>query len=210
MQEATRRAEAAVTVKGSTLPAYDMAIDCETFTRWINGDSMGADYIDPAAAFWFAVRDMGSESGTRDHCRERCAVLGDPLFVLKVEREADGLFTLLVRAAKGAPAVPVVAYVAADPMTADEPQADPITSEPMTDEPQAAPGIVARAITTAATAAALLLTFTTSAAPADELTADDFTAIYCNDTREALHHVAAVASELPQGVTLRHVTIKTL
>ena len=90
-------AEAVGVTFGSTFPASDMRIDLESFTKWANG-FQGCEYIDPAAPFFFAVRKQGSESGTREHCKERCAVLGRPVYVIKVEREElAGLFTLKVR-----------------------------------------------------------------------------------------------------------------
>jgi len=94
---ATVLAEAVGVTYASSFPASDMAIDCDTFDKWARFFT-GCEYVDPAAPFFFAIRKQGSESGTRQHCRERCKVLGHPVYVLKVEREerAD-LFTLYVR-----------------------------------------------------------------------------------------------------------------
>lgn len=80
---------------GSSLPVSDMAIDVNRFNKWCEGSSV-AD-ADASAPFWFAVRKQGSESGTRENCQARCKALGSPLYVLKVEREAAGLFSLTVR-----------------------------------------------------------------------------------------------------------------
>lgn len=80
---------------GSSLPVSDMAIDVNRFNKWCEGSSV-AD-ADASAPFWFAVRKQGSESGTRENCKARCKALGSPLYVLKVEREAAGLFSLSVR-----------------------------------------------------------------------------------------------------------------
>ena len=82
---------------GSTLPAFDMAISLQQFGEWQTATTPD-DEMNPAAPFFFAVRKQGTESGTREHCKERCRILGAPVYVIKVEREeAAGLFTLKVR-----------------------------------------------------------------------------------------------------------------
>lgn len=82
---------------GSSLPLSDMAIDVYRFKKWCEGRKVDGDGIDTAAPFWFAVRKQGSESGSRENCKNRCKMLGAPLYVLKVEREACGLYSLSVR-----------------------------------------------------------------------------------------------------------------
>lgn len=90
-------AEAVGVCYGSTLPAFDMVISLQQFDEWQTAITPN-DEMNPAAPFFFAVRKQGTESGTREHCKERCSILGAPVYVIKVEREeAAGLFTLKVR-----------------------------------------------------------------------------------------------------------------
>lgn len=97
-------AEAVGVFSGSQYPAADMVQDLNRFAKWeISAEAN--EEVNPAAPFWFAVRKQGSESGTREHCKERCAVLGRPVYVIKVEREElPGLFTLKVRVSSPATA----------------------------------------------------------------------------------------------------------
>lgn len=96
MQAARVIAEAVGTFTGSTYPAHDIKTDCARFSKWIECEE--CETINPAAPFWFAVRKQGAESGTREYIKKRCAGLGAPVYVLKVERETlPGLFTLTVR-----------------------------------------------------------------------------------------------------------------
>lgn len=82
---------------GSSFPASDMVHDLARFDRWQRGEST-PDIMDASAAFFFAVRKQGSESGRVSYVRERCKHLGAPVYVLKVEREEiAGLYTLKVR-----------------------------------------------------------------------------------------------------------------
>lgn len=138
--DVTRKARAIAEAVGltynSTYPAHDMAIDCESFAKWCNG-STDCEYIDPAAPFFFAVREQGSESGTKEHARERCNHLGAPVYVLKVEREqVAGLYRLSIR----------VREANTEPTdrenTNNQSNTQPTTSEPATEpanEPQSAP-----------------------------------------------------------------------
>ena len=82
---------------GSNFPACDMEEDLKRFSRWQHGESTPV-IMDASAAFFFAVRKQGSESGRVSYVRERCKHLGAPVYVLKVEREEiAGLYTLKVR-----------------------------------------------------------------------------------------------------------------
>lgn len=138
--DVTRKARAIAEAVGltynSTYPAHDMAIDCESFAKWCNG-STDCEYIDPAAPFFFAVREQGSESGTKEHARERCNHLGAPVYVLKVEREqVAGLYRLSIKVRESRP----------EPTdrenTNNQSNTQPTTSEPATEpenEPQSAP-----------------------------------------------------------------------
>lgn len=97
-------AEAVGVFSGSQYPAADMAQDLNRFNKWAEAVET-SDEVNPAAPFWFAVRKQGSESGTREHCKSRCAVLGAPVYVIKVEREnVPGLLTLKVRVSSPATA----------------------------------------------------------------------------------------------------------
>ena len=90
-------AEAVGICYASTFPASDMELSLDDFAKWQTATEPD-DTMNPAAPFFFAVRKQGSESGTREHCKERCSILGAPVYVIKVEREeAAGLFTLKVR-----------------------------------------------------------------------------------------------------------------
>lgn len=82
---------------GSSFPVTDMATDLDRFGAWCAGEDE-YDVMEAAAPFWFAVRKRGSESGTREHVKERCKHLGAPVYVIKVEREEyTALYTVTVR-----------------------------------------------------------------------------------------------------------------
>ena len=82
---------------GSSLPVSDMAIDLQRFASWCSYAESPAS-VQNFAPFWFAVRKQGSESGSREYCKERCAHLGAPVYIIKVEREPiTGLYTMKVK-----------------------------------------------------------------------------------------------------------------
>lgn len=102
---ATTIANAVGVAFGSNFPSYDMKCDLQRFYKWQNPATLATDEINPADLFFFAIRKQGSESGTRRHVRERCKVLGRPVYVLRVAQEytadgdkIDGRFCLTVRA----------------------------------------------------------------------------------------------------------------
>ena len=64
----------------SSLPANDIKLDLQNFYKW---------QADAADVFYIAIRKQGSESGDRRHVRERCKILGAPVYVLKITREYD-------------------------------------------------------------------------------------------------------------------------
>lgn len=113
-------AEAVGLTYGSSYPAHDAKIDIIRFAKWMDGES--SDVINPAWPFFFAIRKQGSESGTREHCKSRCAVLGSPVYVIKVERKAADLFALSIRVAghKAAAEVFAAATAAEDAKRAAE------------------------------------------------------------------------------------------
>lgn len=103
----TTLADAVGIAANSTLPSYDIRIDAENFAEWQNIAAHGVEYIDPRAPFFVYIRTTGTESGTREHCRERCAVLGAPVYVVKIERGTTvegyslaGRYTMEVRTAE--------------------------------------------------------------------------------------------------------------
>ena len=79
-QVATVIAESVGVAFGSSLPAKDIKSDLNNFHKW-QGD---ADDV-----FYIAIRKQGSESGDRRHVRERCKILGAPVYVLRITREYD-------------------------------------------------------------------------------------------------------------------------
>lgn len=147
MQTAQVIAEAVGAFTGSTYPAHDIKTDCTRFAKWIEGEE--CETINPAAPFWFAVRKQGAESGTREYVKKRCAGLGAPVYVLKVERETlPGLFTLTVRVSSPATAAQIFEAATAnseptEPATAAEgSNTNPEATEPATEpesEPQSEP-----------------------------------------------------------------------
>lgn len=119
---------------GSSFPASDMAHDLKRFDRWQRGEST-PDIMDASAAFFFAVRKQGSESGRVTYVRERCRVLGAPVYVLKVEREEiAGLYTLRVRVAS-----PATGETVADAWEAKKEDNEGENGASMTAEDSAAP-----------------------------------------------------------------------
>jgi len=82
-------AEAVSVFSGSHFPLHDIAIDINTFNNWANGGRSGADYINPDAPLYVGVREQGSECGTLQHVKERCAVLGRPVYMIKIEHATD-------------------------------------------------------------------------------------------------------------------------
>lgn len=48
--------------------------------------------------FYLAVRELGVESGSKQHVEERCKILGAPVYVMKVEEAEDRMsYTFKVR-----------------------------------------------------------------------------------------------------------------
>lgn len=147
MQTAQVIAEAVGAFTGSTYPAHDIKTDCTRFAKWIEGEE--CETINPAAPFWFAVRKQGAESGTREYVKERCAGLGAPVYVLKVERETlPGLFTLTVRVSSPATAAQIFEAATANNepteggAAAEGSNTNPEATEPATEaqnEPQSEP-----------------------------------------------------------------------
>ena len=91
-------ADAAGIVSGSILPQSDMKISIEQFYDWQKHDD---------EPFFMAVRDHGTEAGTRQHCRERCKKLGAPVYVIAIKREYNregnamcGRFAMRIRSRK--------------------------------------------------------------------------------------------------------------
>ena len=39
-------------------------------------------------SFYFAIREQGTECGSKENCIERCSCLGYPLVIAKIERDA--------------------------------------------------------------------------------------------------------------------------
>ena len=79
-QVATVIAESVGVAFGSSLPANDIKLDLNNFYKW-QGDA--------ADVFYIAIRKQGTESGDRRHVRERCKILGAPVYVLRITREYD-------------------------------------------------------------------------------------------------------------------------
>lgn len=146
-EDVTRKTRAIAAAVGltynSTFPASDMAIDCDNFAKWCNG-STDFENIDPAAPFFFAVREQGSESGTKEHARERCNHLGAPVYVLKVEREqVAGLYRLSIKVCESRPE-PTTAHSEThnepeDHNRDNNPQSTTTTATEPENEPQPAP-----------------------------------------------------------------------
>lgn len=104
-------AEAVGLTYGSSLPAHDAKIDIIRFAQWMSGEA--AEGLNINYPFFFAIRKQGSESGTREHCKSRCAVLGAPVYVIKVERKAADLFALYIRVSSHTAAAEVFAAATA-------------------------------------------------------------------------------------------------
>lgn len=89
---ATVIADAVGVAFSSRYPSRDMVLDLQRFYKWQNPATVATDEMNPADIFYIAIRKQGSESGARCYVRERCKVLGRPVYVLRVAREysADG------------------------------------------------------------------------------------------------------------------------
>lgn len=90
---------------GSSLPSNDIKFDLQSFYNWQNSNGEATETTDPRDLFFIAIRKQGSEAGTRRHVRERCKVLGRPVYVLRISHEYDtdgrelaGRYRLAVRA----------------------------------------------------------------------------------------------------------------
>lgn len=70
----------------------DMELDLDTF----NGLVDGIGYL--PKAYYFAIREKGAESGELEYVKARCAALGAPVCVLKIENGVkDGFYTLKIK-----------------------------------------------------------------------------------------------------------------
>jgi hypothetical protein len=178
---------------GCHLIASDMVLSCQEFA--------GVCELLTVAPFYFAIRKQGTESGTREYCRERCRVLGRPVYVLKVESEVDGLFTLTARVdpvereareKAETPAAPADIESEAETITAAAPAADSLAAK-VADVARV--WLLCCCLTAAAPAAADSIETDTPADVCELLTADP---------------LAQVAEFAAAGLTVSHVTIKSL
>ena len=77
------------TAYNCNLIASDALHDRQRFANWQNIAREADETTNPRAAFFFAIRKQGAESGTREHVAERCKVLGRPVYIMKVERATN-------------------------------------------------------------------------------------------------------------------------
>ena len=135
----TTIADAVGVLSGSTFPAFDIKIDLKHFDKW-TAAKLADDRTDPRAPFFFAVRHQGAESGTLEHIKERCNVLGRPVYVMKAVHatDADGLelsgrYNLAVKVDPQRNSEPAEAAAAAEPTNtnteAEQPAAEPEVNE---------------------------------------------------------------------------------
>jgi len=177
---------------GCHLIASDMVLSCQEFAECMKEE-------DTPAPFYFAIRKQGTESGTRSHCRERCRVLGRPVYVLKVEREAADLFTLTAR-------VDPVEREAREKVETPATPAD-IESEAETITPAPAADSLAAKVADVARVWLLCCCLAAAPAAADSIETDTPADVCELLTADPLAQVAEFAAA---GLTVSHVTIKSL
>ena len=62
-------------VTGYKYPLSDMVLSLSDFSTKL-----------PDYPYYIAIREMGTESGCKDYCLERCQTLGYPIIIAKIER----------------------------------------------------------------------------------------------------------------------------
>jgi len=76
----TQAAQGLSSITGCNLIVSDMVYSLTDLSTNLHGGGFNEPYF-------IAIREMGTESGNKEHCIERCKGLGYPLVIAKIEKD---------------------------------------------------------------------------------------------------------------------------